>query len=207
MRLIKVHIRPVLFAHRHYIPQIAILTLHRIDPLHDDQDPIPRPPRTRLSVNNCLPQDLLQIVRVIVTKRPDGRSRRPCTIHNARVIQFVAHNEIPPRSQRGDNGGIGIKPHVQHHGILLTAKVGHDLLHLAMQRGGAELQPARSNRRRKRGQTSHDVFTTGNIPIVRKAQIIIRSEIETLANHSSIGCFVVMLPRLVLDGALFIVQI
>ena len=53
----------------------------------------------------------------------------------------------------------------------------------------------------------HNILWAGDVPIVCEAEVVVRAEVEVFAYDPPVGRYVVVLPRLVADGTLLVVQI
>mmetsp|Transcript_5035 Transcript_5035/g.7413 ORF Transcript_5035/g.7413 Transcript_5035/m.7413 type:complete len:324 (-) Transcript_5035:1035-2006(-) len=184
MRLVKIHIGTILLTDFHNISQITVFTLHTIYTLDNHHDLPPRPPRPRLAHNNCLPQYLLQMLRIIMTEAADGRPARPRTVDNARVVEFITHNQIPPLHECGDGGGIGVEAHVDHHAGFFPNEIGHQLLHLVVQFRRPGLHPTTGHTYRQTVHALQHAISTSCFPIIGKSEVVVTPEVEAVPGNS-----------------------
>ncbi|EJK52557.1 hypothetical protein THAOC_28151, partial [Thalassiosira oceanica] len=179
VRLVEVQVRPVPLADRHDAPEVAVLPLHGVYPLDDDEYTVPPPARPGLAVNDGLPQYRVEVGGVVVTEGPYRRPRRPGSVDDRRVVQLVAHDEVAPGRDGGYDRGVRVEPHVEDDGVLLPDEPGDDLLDLAVEGRGAVLEPARPDRRREGLEAGEDAVAAGDVPVVGEAEVVVAPEVET----------------------------
>mmetsp|Transcript_52408 Transcript_52408/g.78297 ORF Transcript_52408/g.78297 Transcript_52408/m.78297 type:complete len:239 (-) Transcript_52408:771-1487(-) len=181
MSLIQINIGTIFLRDTNDIAQITIFSLHTINSFDNDQNSIPWTTCSRTSHNNRFFENLFQLFGIIVAKGPNGSTRSASAIDNACMIQTVRDNQITSCNESGDGSSVGIKAHVETHGIFLFEKVTDGTFDLTMEGGGPKFCSGSRGTNRKVREGGQDLRLTGNVPIIGKAQVVVTTKIETIA--------------------------
>ena len=183
MRLVEVEVGAVALLELDDGAEGAELALHRVDPLHHDDD---LPPRraVRLPRFGRAPEDRLEVLHVVVDERLDARAGAADALDDGGVVEGIAHDQhalaVPARvHQHRDQRRVGREAHADDERRGLVEKLGDGRFELVVDGGISALHAAAAAADAVLAQSLHHLRRHQRLHTA-KTKVVVRAEVETL---------------------------
>lgn len=157
--------------------QVDERAFHAVQSLDDDHDLLPRSVSPGLALAYDFPQEVLQVLHVVVLESPDDSAAQPHTDTDRRVIEFVGNDEAAFASQSRDGGRVGSVSHRRDQSVFLADELSDELLSLDVQIRGTAFQPGLASRQTVLPDTLLDGISASTASL-SETEVVVRRDVE-----------------------------
>lgn len=159
--------------------QVDESALHRVQALDNEEDFLPRAVRAGLTLRDALPEEVLEVVHVVVLVLAHHGARQARAEPDRRVVELVRDDEAPFAHEGRERRRVGRKAHRDDHRVLGAEELCDEALRLDVERARADVV-ARAMQRHTHLAHNHLGLVGAGPARLGKAEVVVRRYVERL---------------------------